>query len=68
MLPNFLRPERLAYASVEIVRAPSPVKPRFTAAEVAAGLVLRGRGWSVARVRASLLAQRELLALLGGGR
>ncbi len=63
MLPSFLRPERVAYASVTIV----PAKPRFTAAEVAAGLALRARGWSSARVLASLLAQRELLALLQGG-
>ena len=64
MLPKFLRPERVPYASVTIVRA----KPHLTAREVAAGLVLLGRGWSSARVLASVLAQRELLALLGGAR
>ncbi len=61
---RFLRPERTPYASIEIIRA----KPYLTARETAAGLVLLGRGWSSARVLASLLAQRELLAVLGGAR
>jgi len=54
----------LLAATAQRTALPVPVKPHLTAREVAAGLVLLARGWSSARVLASLLAQRALLIAL----
>ncbi len=62
-----LAPERLGYASVEVIRA----KPYLTAREAAAGLLLLARGFSGADALAAVLAGRAFLAsfpVAGGGR
>ncbi len=62
-----LAPERLGYASLEIVRS----KPYLSAKEAAAGLRLLARGFSGADALAAVLAGRAFLAafpVAGGGR